>query len=180
MKENAAWEQVFTNVITTYSLNKSFQLWSGLVYYYSKDEDEIIHEIRPWEGIMIFFPRIKGFYFQHLIRMEERFYFQQHEGYIDHDLRARYSLFGFIPLNHAEVSDNTLYLWPGIDYYLAIAGKQNETYINKSRYNIGLGYRFNKIYRVEFCYMAQFSKDHIGEHFQYEDRIFRLVNHITL
>ncbi len=180
MNGNGEWQELFINTTTDYSLNKTFHLWGGCVYYYSKDGGEITHEIRPWEAIMIYFPRIKGVTFQHLLRMEERFYFQPEAGYTGHGLRARYTFFGIIPLNHKEMVDRTIYLWPSIDYFMDLNGKHNESYVNKSRYNIGLGFRFSKFYRMEISYMAQFSKDAIGDHFIYADRIFRFVSHFTI
>jgi hypothetical protein len=174
------WDQVFFNPAFVYTLNKNFQVWGSGVFNYVTDHSVRYYEFRPYAGLMVLYPRIGGFYIQNFFRLEERIFFQNDEGYVSNNLRARYSLFAFIPLNHREIVDKTLYLWPGADYFLDLNGPSPTGYINKSRYNIGIGYRVSKIYRFEICFLEQYSRNSPQEHLTNSDRIFRFVNHFSI
>lgn len=173
------WNQVFINPTVIYSATKNIQLRGILVYSCTVDGELKLHELRPWLGAEVFFPKIKCVYIRHLIRLDERFFFDN-DGFITNSLRSKYSIFAYIPLNHREVRNKTLYLWPSIEYYMDLAGEKAERCVNKSRYNLGMGYRFSDLYSIELCFLEQFSRDHKNERFAYRDRIFRLVSHFTL
>ena len=174
------WQQVFFNPAFVYTINKNFQVWGTTVFNYVKDHSVSQYEVRPYVGLMVNYPRISGFYIQNFFRFEERFFFQNHEGYLSNNFRARYSVFAFIPLNHREIIDKTVYLWPGAEYYLDLNGTPPVRFINKSRYTLGVGYQVSKFYRFEICFLEQFSRKNQEEHFANSDRIFRFVNHFLI
>lgn len=86
--------------------------------------------------------------FQHRYRFEQRF---REEGF---KMRMRYFLAFNIPLNHPEMVKNTVYL----SAYNEIFINLSDNPFDRNRLYGGLGFKFNKNFRMEIGYMNQFMK----------------------
>ena len=83
---------------------------------------------------------------QHRYRFEQRF---KEEGF---KMRMRYFLALNIPLNHKEMVKNTVYL----SAYNEIFINLSSTPFDRNRLYGGIGFKFNKNFRMELGYMNQF------------------------
>ncbi|HLF32643.1 MAG TPA: DUF2490 domain-containing protein, partial [Cyclobacteriaceae bacterium] len=54
---NESWKQIFFNPVVTYQLNNTLQAQGSLVLAYTDEMDNTIFEIRPWQGILVSYPR---------------------------------------------------------------------------------------------------------------------------
>ena len=86
--------------------------------------------------------------FQHRYRFEQRF---REEGF---RMRMRYFLALNVPLNHPEMTQNTIYL----SAYNEIFINLSENPFDRNRLYGGLGYKFTDNFRLEIGYMNQFLK----------------------
>ncbi len=84
-------------------------------------------------------------YLQHRYRIEERFLKD------DFKLRFRYFLSLNLPLNHAKLTDNTLYL----SAYNELFINTERTLFDRNRIYAGLGYKCNDFIKLELGYMNQ-------------------------
>ena len=97
------------------------------------------------------------------IKVQHRYRFEQR--WVDNDsfrLRFRYFLSLNIPINNADIIDNT---WYG-SIYNEIFINNNENIFDRNRLYFGLGYKLNKLIKFEVGYMNQLfdvsSRDQIN------------------
>jgi len=97
------------------------------------------------------------------IKVQHRYRFEQR--WVDNDsfrLRFRYFLSLNIPINNADIIDNT---WYG-SIYNEIFINNNENIFDRNRLYFGLGYKLNKLIKFEVGYMNQIfdvsSRDQIN------------------
>jgi hypothetical protein len=177
---DTGWKQYIFNPDFIFTWNDFVHIHGGVFFQYTDDHNRRLFEIRPWEGAMIFFPRIKGFFIQHYLRLEERFIYSIDEDGSAYSTRLRYYLQAFIPINHLNIIDHTFYIWPGIEFFMELSGTNIDRIVDRTRFNLGVGYRFSKFYRFEFCYMQQGTRTDNNSGFTTTDRMFRFVNRITI
>ena len=72
---------------------------AGITFLYTVENGSKFYEIRPWQGVNIFFPRIRNVYINNFLRLEERFAFSAIDEENFSQLRGRYALMTFLPLN---------------------------------------------------------------------------------
>jgi hypothetical protein len=175
------WNQIVFNPDFIFTWSDLIHIRGGVFLQYTEDHDKKLFEVRPWQGVMVFFPRIKGFFIQHYLRLEERFIYKIDDsgGYV-YSTRMRYYLQAFIPINHHNIVDHTFYLWPGMEFFMELSGTSSERIVDRTRFNLGAGYRFSKNYRLELCYMLQDNRTNSNSKFTASDQMFRLVNRITI
>ena len=177
---DTGWKQYVFNPDFIFTWNDIIYLRGGVFFQYTDDHNKKLFEVRTVQGIIVFFPRIKGFFLQHSLKLEERFIYKIGEDSSNYSTRLRYYLQAFIPLNNHYIKDHTLYVWPGMEIFMTLTGNNPERFINQSWIHIGLGYKFSKHYRFEFCYMQQELRNDYKSDFKTTDRMFKLVNRITI
>lgn len=104
-------------------------------------------------------------YIQHRIRVEERFFIN------DMKLRGRYHLSLKLPINHATITKNTLYLAAYNEIFL---NAQNNVF-DRNRIYGGLGFGINEVVRLELGMMSQIYQNGHRNQFQ-----ISLYNNIPL
>ncbi len=178
---NGNWDQYMIRPTLVYTMNDHFYFQGGIQLLYTDEGDLNKFEIRPWQGMNIFFPRIRNIYINHFLRIEERFFYQNIGEKETSSLRGRYAILTFIPLNHASMSPKTVYLLPNVEFLGDLMGKNVERFIANSRYSMGIGYQFSDHFRFETVYMMQRSRDTREENFITSDHVIRLVvrYHVT-
>lgn len=95
-----------------------------------------------------------------LVRLEWRnFWYSDDDTPDKHTLRARIRLEGKLALNHASLPlDRTLYAIADVEYYWPLGDDIAETYPNKVRARLGLGYRLSWARKLEFLYIRDWNR----------------------
>jgi hypothetical protein len=158
-----------------YTMNDLIYFQGGIQMLYTDEGALNVLEVRPWQGMNVFFPRIRNIYINHFFRLEERFFYENGGEHEASSLRGRYAILTTIPLNHASLSPRTFYLRPNIEFIGDLMGKNVERFIANNRYSLGAGYQFNDHFRFETIYMMQRSRDTREEDFVTSDHVVRLV-----
>ena len=158
-----------------WSVGSIVDLTGGLGFYYTVQK--IIPnsmELRSWQGIKIHWPDLGRFLFDHYARIEQRF--NHSIGSIEpwsFALRTRYRLNVVFPLNHPGIIDKTLYMRINTEFFWNIGKSIEERFVNKNRYCMGIGYRFNQKLRFELYYLAEQSQAFSVEGFKVNSHIIQ-------
>ena len=130
--------------------------------------------IRPWVGIKIYWPKIRRLTFQHFFRLEQRFQFNNGTDDWSSQTRGRYRLGTRVPINHYTIIDKTFYMPLWVEIFRNAQGDLKERFASRLRLTAGLGYRFDKRWRLEFEYTYQGSRSFQEEKFRGSDNLFHL------
>ncbi len=103
-------------------------------------------------------------YFQHFMRVEERFFLFEDE-YSPFAVRLRFQTGAKIPLNNTEIIDKTWFIRPYVEFFSEMGTRDKLLFPNITRYNFTLGYKFNpkryKLYNVK-KHLAQLKATGLG------------------
>ena len=135
------------------------------------DDQEDTFEIGPWQGLRFVWPKIGNYAVSHYFRLEERMIWQT-EGENDSDftVRSRYQL-GFRSPNYDILFENGIYLMGTIEPF---ADLKSPLFVNRMRYDIGLGTTFSDAWRVHLRYLLQQGRDSASSAFSNDEHILRL------
>ena len=86
----------------------------------------------------------------------------------------------FIPLNHKDMINNTLYLWPYAELFAVFAQSGVDPYLSKYRFSTGLEYRFTDHIRTELVYMYEKSGTESDVTYNRIDKVIRIVLRYSL
>ena len=124
------WQQFMIKSSMDYSINDTFVLHAGLLSSYTfSDPDYSILEIRPWQGLKVYWPEAGKFYFQHFLRLEERT-FSFEDDFRPFTTRIRFQTGFKVPLNNYDILEKTLYVYPYIEFLYEINPKENNLVSN--------------------------------------------------
>lgn len=159
-----------------WSAGSIVDLTGGIGFYYTLQK--IIpnsFELRPWQGIIVHWPSLGRFGFDHYARFEQRFNrsIGSNEQWSS-VLRSRYRLNVIFPINHPGIIDKTLFIKINTELFWNMGKSIEERYVNKYRYSMGIGYRFNRIWRLEMYYLAEQSLAFSEEGFKVNSHIFQV------
>lgn len=174
------WKQFMVKPTLIYTMNQEIYLQAGISFLITDDYDNKIYEVRPWQGINLFYPRIGQLYINNFVRVEERFFAFDYEDENSMGIRARYAIMTRVPLNHNKIIDHTFYLWPYIEAFIPIYEKGLNPDIERFRFSMGLGYRFNQHVRSELVYMYEKSKDEEYKSFTENNNTIRIILRYSL
>ena len=135
------------------------------------DDEEDTFEIGPWQGLRFVWPTIGGYAISHYLRLEQRMIWQT-EGEKDSDftVRSRYQL-GFRSPNYKILFKNGIYLTGSIEPF---ADLERPLFINRIRYDIGLGTEITDAWRVQLRYLLQQGRQSASAAFTADEHILRL------
>jgi hypothetical protein len=158
-----------------YQASPAISIHLGVGFFYNDVNDKTNYlEIRPWQGLMLGWPSIKGLNFKHYIRLEQR-YFAYDEGdkdYLVH--RARYRFKFKIPINKRLVQDKTLYMPLGFEWLGAADDDIETIWSTQIRASTGIGYVFSEFWIIEFEYQYRWGRNDATTSFEPTDQVFRL------
>jgi hypothetical protein len=169
------WSRIYIRPSLLYRWKKTVRFHGGVKFSYTfQDIVANNFEIRPWLGIKIIFPKIRRFTFRHFLRVEQRFELNTGKDEWTSQTRLRYKLGLRVPINHPTLIDKTFYVPLSIELFDNAAGDLTERFASRGRFTAGLGYRFDKKWRLEFEYTLQGSRDTRLEGFKGSDNLFHL------
>ena len=169
------WSRIYIRPTLAYRWKEKIRFLGGFKFAYtSQDILANTFEIRPWLGIKINWPKIRRFTFQHFLRLEQRFQFNTGSDSWASETRLRYRLGTRVPINHPTIIDKTFYLPLWAEFFRNARGDLTERFASKVRLTAGLGYRFDKKWRLEFEYTYQGSRSFRQDEFGGSDNLFHL------
>ena len=159
-----------------WSVGSIVDLTGGIGFYYTMQE--IIAnavEFRPWQGVKVHWPTLGRFNFDHYGRFEQRFnHFIGGNEEWSSVLRSRYRLNIIFPINNSGIFDRTLYMRVNAELFWNLGKSIEERYVNKNRYAMGIGYRFNRKWRLEMYYLAEQARAFSEEGFKVNSHIIQV------
>ena len=136
----------------TYSHKDHVAFTAGLGHYetYSPggnfEEPLVTEETRTWFQVVMDH-KLDRINFEHRYRVEQRYI---NTGYRN---RFRYRLNATIPINHRELTSNTLLAYIGDEIFFT----NKAPFYERNRFFTGLGYKFSPVISVLSGYMRQFN-----------------------
>jgi len=131
------WRQSVLRAAFIYTMRDELFLQGGINTSFVNEEGIHIYEIRPWQGVNIFFPRIGQVYVNNFIRLEERFFVFENAEDRSTSIRGRYALTTYIPINHRQIIEKTMYLWPYVEAFIPLYDRGFNPDINRFRFSLG-------------------------------------------
>ena len=117
-------------------------------------------ELRPTIGARFHITPNRRFYLRNLLRIEYRYFFYLNNDESSGSGRIRNRIELLVSITKPKYADvNNLYALTDIEFFYNLGEDQQERYLNQFRYRIGLGYRFNNIWRTQLVYIKQSSRD---------------------
>ena len=161
-----------------YRAKSWFTVHGGIRFFRSfNDDNDDTFEIGPWQGLRFAWPMIGRYAVSHYLRLEERMVWQT-EGERDFDftVRSRYQL-GVRSPNYDILFKNGIYLSGSIELFWNLDDSFNDNFVDRIRYDIGVGTKVSDAWRVELRYVLQDGRaieDLFSDIFDSEEHILRL------
>ena len=116
-------------------------------------------EFRPWQGFRLYWPNFGRFRFNNYFRTEQRFSVDLSTDVSNFVFKLRYKLFTNIPINNPIITSKTFYFSIGYEFFfdLGIGDDNNEFIDDLTRFDVGVGYRFNAKTDLRLRYIFQKS-----------------------
>lgn len=162
------WQQSLMRIGVDYYLNPTLSTTAGYgwIVTYPYGEQPIGHEFqehRIWEQVNLK-SKYGRFEVQHRYRLEQRFlenWIKDGDGYYvkSENLfrqRIRYRLMILVPLSRSEMADNTLFFNVNDEPFIGFGKGIGKNILDQNRFNINLGWRFNKDLNVQVGYLNQY------------------------
>ncbi len=167
---------LFTRSQFNSQLSGLFSLHGGLNLIYKINESNSnALEVRPWAGAKLRWPYFWRLNFVHYLRFEERLEVIQSQKDWDSHFRFRYRLSSNVPINHAAITDGTLYgLFAYEIFSVSFGDDLRFTTAATQRFELGLGYQQNIKNRYEFVVMGYNSKAEGSDNYNFSDLVFFL------
>ena len=158
-----------------YRVKPGLTLHGGVGFFQSfLPDDADLFELRPWQGLRFVWPKIGGYMFSHLVRLEQRMvWLKDPVSDFDSTLRARYQL-GFRTPTYNILFERGMYLTGAIEPFWDVETSFSENFTNRIRYFAGFGTRVSKAWRVELQYVQQDGRAIQQDSFSVNERIIRL------
>ena len=177
-EELGEWSRFHLRGHVVYDRSERVSFEGGLGGYYTFREDpDDLAELRAWQGVIVYWPRItiakRPFDVRHRFRLEQRWLRDRDLGTTEFSVRFRYRLASFIPLNRPTIEERALYLPLMGEWFWDVGGDEaSEFFAARLRLSTGLGYVLSKNWTLEFRYTAQKSRDTVEDQFTTTDHIF--------
>ncbi|MEN8138316.1 MAG: DUF2490 domain-containing protein [Bacteroidota bacterium] len=139
-----------------YLLNSRIQLMGGIGNNYKFGNKEGISsiEIRPWQGVKLFWPRTVIFDLKHFFRLEEQYISNKFaDENFNKSARFRYQLGGEFEI--WENSSGSVSLNIPFEYEIFHTFHQNDYFIERDRIIVGTALVLNRSITIEFNFLVQ-------------------------
>jgi hypothetical protein len=163
----AHWQQSIARVGLDYHFNKANALTAGYAWveFFPYGDQPIATykaEHRIWEQF-INKSKLGRVNLTHRFRLEQRFI---ENAYLNEDeerkvdgftfkQRVRYNLILAVPLNHKEMTDNTLFLGLYDEIFIGFGKNTGTNILHQNQFYAGLGWKFNTKTKLQFGYLNQ-------------------------
>jgi hypothetical protein len=169
------WTQAYIHPAVIYRVRAKLRFRGGVRFIFSEEADQSnTFEIRPWQGIRILWPDFDFMIIDHYFRIEERLTWETQSGGFDGNIRLRYRLEGRTANYTFRKINQTFYFLASFEIF-ANAGKAiEETFVNRNRLVLGIGYLISKKFFTELHYIRQGSRAGSEDGFRTAEHILRI------
>jgi hypothetical protein len=171
------WQRYIVRPSLQKSINEWLSLFGGLGFFFTAQK-EISNtlEIRPWIGARLYWywETISKIRFSNYTRIEGRFVINTQSSGTDISSRFRNKIDARIPITNRYFTDDLLYLMLSFEFFLE-AGEIAELFADNIRLGVGLGYKFDYHWRVQFYFYGLRSQDTTTSGFTVTDQVWRLT-----
>jgi hypothetical protein len=162
------WQQSLMRLGLDYYVNPTLSATAGYgwIVTYPYGDQPIAHQfnenrIREQVNMKTKFGRVEV---QHRYRLEQRFlenWVKDIDGnYVKSDnlfrQRIRYRVLVLVPLSRKEMLDNTLFLNLNDEPFIGFGKGIGKNILDQNRFNVSLGWRFNKDFNIQVGYLNQY------------------------
>jgi hypothetical protein len=162
------WQQSLARIGLDYYVNPNLSATAGYgwIITYPYGDQPVLHqfnESRIWEQVnaKAKYGRVE---LQHRYRLEQRFmenYVKNTDGSITKGenifrQRVRYRAMVTVPISRKEMLDNTLFLNVNNEVFIGFGKGIGKNILDQNRFNLALGWRFNKDFNIQIGYLNQF------------------------
>jgi len=170
------WRRIHFRPGVQWSAGNLVDLAGGIGFFFTAQEalpNSI--EIRPWQGVRLHWPSLGRFYFDHYLRLEQRFnYFRDFDGNWEFAMRSKFKMNVTFPINNPGIIDKTLYARLNAELYFDLGNSIIERFVNKGRLTTGLMYCLNLKWRLEMLYAIEQSTAFSQEGFNVNSHIIQI------
>ena len=167
---NYSYQRIYVYPAGAMRLNNVFILHSGVALFLTFDQGEMLREFRPFQGLLINWPKFISVSIVQYIRFEERFFSDSESSTLIY--RGRYQLGTKIRFNNSK-SEKYFYVPLQIEWFVNWRSNFNFR-SNEFRAVLGAGYVFDTFHRLEFNTIFQNLDASLGKIYSFYDVIFRL------
>ena len=169
----SSWQKFYINPQMRWILSEAWGARVGLAVHYT-DEDILPDalEIRPWQGVLFYWPRTRWFKIEHYVRAEERINFSFEPNETTFDLRLRYRIGTKIPVNILSNPAYRLYIPLQLELFSSSEENILERYPSNNRLVAGFGFRNGLLWGIDVNYIFQQSRQ--GSTVSTTDHIMRI------
>ena len=173
LNENT-WHSIYASPSVRYHIDKYWELRGGVGFYYDFNKEiSDRFEIRPWQGILLGWPRIINLVIQHYIRFEQRISFLTDDWSSSLALRLRYQLSSRWDI--IKINNNRFWFIPFYwELFFPIGKEVKEFFRDRGRLGVGLGFNPSDIWRFSLQIVWQTSRSGVDEDFTVSDIIYQV------
>ena len=155
---NAEWQMVYIRPSVRWKPKDLYDVRTGIGFFETiyKDSTNTL-EIRPWQGFRLNWPSFKRVTFYEFFRLEQRFVFPQDTWKMEFNLRFRIKLGAKAPLYHFP-NAGSIFALTAVEWFIDVGQQITELFTNRSRIELGAGYKMNSYWTFEFQYVWQRSR----------------------
>jgi hypothetical protein len=169
------WSKIYANPQIRFRFRPRLSFHGGVALHYTVEELESNQfEIRPWQGIELFWPQILNASTTHYIRLEERFSIYTQESSSDFALRLRYRFQIKTANLTIKAINQSFFLLFSLELFGNIGKAIEEKYVSRTRLLFGIGHQFHQSWRWEVHYVNQGSRRGSEEGIKTSDHILRI------
>jgi len=166
------WQTFLVRPSIRYFASSRWEVMGGVGFFQTFNKDlPNSFEIRPWQGVRLKWPSFEPIFFSHYVRLEERIYFPQ-EAQVEFNFRFRYRI--GVKINVYQSPSKNLIFIPGYaEVFVDFGPKIQETFSNRARFALGIGYKTNKNWTFEFHFVGQNGRSGQEEQFNTSERLYQ-------
>jgi hypothetical protein len=151
----------------------SFYGGVGLFYVFREGPFDA-NEIRPWGGVSLRWPTFRDVSIENYFRAEGRYLRSEEIDQVLSVLRLRHKLSTVLPLGNKQPGGAGLYLPVSAEVFFTAAGDTPARFINQTRFAVGVGYRLNPCWRIEFTYNSVRLRTDASDNFTTQIHLVRI------
>ena len=168
-----SWTTLYVRPTFRYRIKPVLDVRAGVALFVTNDEEfNDLIELRFHQEADLKWPEVAGIIFRNKLRLEERFFFYR-ELENDFSARLRYKLSIESPDFHLFNIKGPFFAETSFELFFDLGETATEKYVNRNRFEFGLGYRASNKFRCELHYTWQNSKDNSEDTFKTSVNILR-------
>lgn len=168
------WNMLYLRPTIRWRLTSSFDLRGGLSVFQTWNKDITNQtELRMHQEANLKWPNLAGFVFKHMVRFEERFFFNEN---IENEFSARFRYRPSMETPDFKIFgiQRPFYGLISLDMFFPMGNIAAEIYVNNYRILCGLGNRISDKLRIELHYFWQRSRLLTGDGFKTAENVLRI------